>query len=277
MLISVRNNLLLVFVLVSLLFFTGLCILLSVMNFQLQVNIADLGTLTTNDFWFLYSTKAVMGLGEYVSAIASTLALLAIGIGFGIAFRNLFKRTITPEIFFFCVFLLTFCFDAFRFCNVLFILMKTPVYYSLVTSRIVYFGRLLGMISLLVMSLYSAKIKYQGYETLIGLAAIIALTLTYSIPIDSTVFLSNLLYKLGDETGVFLIFISLEVFTLVNLVGAAVNRDSKYYLMVPFMALVICGREILNFQVSPVFAAIGVACLFAGSLGVYRRIDKIYF
>ncbi|MBN1411943.1 MAG: hypothetical protein JW969_13930 [Spirochaetales bacterium] len=277
MLISVRNNLLLVFIIISLLFFIGLCAMVYYIGFISEMNAKEMGFTQSNFFWFAYNMDIKADDFQFISNIAGIFILISLSIICGFLSRNLFKKTISPEIFFFSAFLLSFSFESFRLLNVLFKYINAPIYYSMVTSRIVYFGRILGLLSLLFTSLYAADIKYQRYETLLGLSAIIALTLSYSIPIDSTVFLTNFLYKLGDESGIFFIFLIVYIIIIINFVGATLNKDSKFLAAIPYLLLVISGRELINFLISPVPVVLSGLLILIGTLGFYRQIDKIYF
>lgn len=273
MVLNVRNNILLAGIFIS---FIILCSIL--MSLYLFVNSEILFPskfeFKLQYWWFIYSDSPVTPGFLLDSIINITIFLLFCFIA-GLIFRRLFKKIASPEIFFYAVFLFSFSFEGFRV-FLLYIELGMPVYLGLLFSRIVIFGRFFGLMAIFLSSLYALEIKYQKFGTLLGGALVLSLIIAYIVPMDSSVILSQLMYKPGDELSIFIANISLGFFAIVNFLVAAIKRNKRFFYIILASLLILLGRELFLFIAGPVTGSAGLAFLFVGTFLFYRHIDRIY-
>jgi hypothetical protein len=94
----------------------------------------------------------------------------------------------------------------------------------------------------------------------------VALAMALAVPVDRTVFLAQLTWKLGDEEAVW--FVTLVVGALVPvglLAGAVVRRQGGLYRQAMMSALLLAARELLFLSTQPPPLAAGLACLLVGA------------
>lgn len=211
-------------------------------------------------WWFSYGkTPALYPRVAY----AALVALLGASLFFALRLRGLFARTASPEAYFFLFFLCATAFEAFRVAAAL--MADRPALVLAVISRLVYAARLFGTLCLFAASLFNLEIRYSRLGTLLGIAALLGLMFAYTLPLDSSVFLANGLYRLGDERGAATIFFAMYLFIIANPSVTAVREQSAEPLAhAGAFALVLGGRELLQFSAGLVAAATGLAMLVAG-------------
>jgi hypothetical protein len=194
--------------------------------------------------------------------------------------KNIYKRISSPEILFYIFFIFSFSLETFRIWSAFLLLKNFHYSYSLgvVFSRVVYLGRFFGLLSLLMSSLYSFDINYHKYNLILLIIFLIAFTLAFVAPFDSSIVLSNFLFKLGDEIGIALISMSLALFALVTFLVAGFKKNNNDYILIAIATLIILiGRELLLFSLTPLVIILGVFAFIAGLFMFRYFVDKPFF
>jgi hypothetical protein len=129
------------------------------------------------------------------------------------------------------------------------------------------------MLGLLLTGLYCIDFKYRRYGVLTAVIFVVSFAMAAYIPVDRTVFLMQLTWKLGDEQGVW--FVSLIIGALVLCTAAAaalVKREGKYLWLAAGLALLLVSRELLFFGANPVILGSGLAALSVGIILCLRAV-----
>jgi len=188
-----------------------------------------------------------------------------------------FRKTKSPEIFFFIIFLVSMCFDSLKALFVLFNTINVAPYYGVLLTRAVYFGRFLGTLAILVSGLFSLGAEYQRMEIYIGVAFLLAFTLSAAITVDMTQIDSINLYKMGHARELSLISVIFLFFGVFNYVLNAVQNSSKDHLLIAAgLTLVIAGRELLFYTNSAIYAAIAFILLVSGAILFGERTHAVH-
>jgi glucan phosphoethanolaminetransferase (alkaline phosphatase superfamily) len=111
---------------------------------------------------------------------------------------------------------------------------------------------------------------------MIGLMILLSLILAYSLPMDSSVLLTNLLYRLGDEQGIFFMTLAFSLFVLLNFLIASLKRQNRFLIIMIAVFIVLLGREMLFYVVNPYMIITGFLLITTGTVVFSRQIDKIY-
>lgn len=250
----------------------ALCVLFaafSVLMILFLVN-TDIDFFSSQSFWFIYETT---GHGMLESIIAA-VCLVAGGFIAFYLFRIMFRKTGSAEVFFIALFFFSLLFEVFRCGMYLVEIAGIAEYFSLVGTRIVFFGRLFGLLCLFAASLYGGDFHYQKFEIVIGVSILIAGFLAFSISFDKAVMLSNGLLKMSDESGLFIIFTALKGLVIANYVIFNAKKHSLH--SIGGILLVLSGRELLFFSLNPVFLGIGICAGIAGCILLYRTLENYY-
>ena len=221
-----------------------------------------------NHLTFEYSTLKILFLIFFYVLIAFTAGLL---------FRNLFKKTVSPEIFFFSLAVLTLSFTSLRSLLLLEELNQYSVNLPEAITRIVYFGKIITALFLFTSGLFSTGISLQNQESLLLLTLLIAFVLASALPIN--VFETNILLLKGSASqyGINMVFTVLQICAVLNFImGAVKNNDSDYLYLALGVVLTTVGSEIL-FRLIPDWISIaGFLFLISGTAIFGYKIHKIY-
>ncbi len=190
--------------------------------------------------------------------------------------RYSFLITNSSEIFFFVLFLISLVFDVSRSLIAAFSYLKFPEYYMLFISRICYFGRFLGLLSLFLSALFSADVETRKTETATAIIILISYILSSSIPF-STYKLATMIQQPGYFSYFAFSILSIEILTvLIFILNYLQSGNSEYIGLSASMFLIFAGREITFFTSEPVLFISGLIALAAGALFFSGKIHYIY-
>jgi len=189
--------------------------------------------------------------------------------------RN-FSRSPSPEMFFLRFFLLTLSFQSFR----LFVPLASSgvigISWTVTFTRMAWFGRFLGITSLLSLSIFSGDMPFRRSGYILGLGAMASMGIAVMLPLDITQPLGNLLVRAAAETPLALSCLALEILTVLAMVGSGISQKSRPHIFLAFyLFLLAAGSEMLFFASYPMIIP-GILLTFAGIFGFVREIQNIY-
>jgi hypothetical protein len=235
-----------------------------------------LQALTQNPWWFQYNDPSAQITSGALWRIAS--AVVAACIGLAAAFRSLilFRRGSFPIHLFLMMFLFTLSLECLRAGTALLYTGDRSIAAAVVLTRIMYWGRFVGLLGLLLAGLYSIDLKYKKYAVLVGVVFLVSFAMAAYIPIDRTVFLAQLTWKLGDEQGVWFVNLIIGILVVATSAGAsAVRKDRRYFWLAGGLALLLVSRELLFFGMTPGLMAAGLLALTVGITTCLRTLVVI--
>lgn len=210
-------------------------------------------------------------------SLVSVLLLVVYSVAGGILLHTFFRKTVSSEMFFFTFFVISMSLEAARIADLLIVAQNAPAYYEVVVTRAVYFGRFLGVFCLFTSGLYATGIDYQRFEIVLGISLLLAFTLAFSIPVTSVAGAPTLVNRLGSRSQLLSVFFALELFSVLNfLLASFLKRNRDYIWMAAGLFLVIVGKDLLFFLVSPVPDAVAAVLLFAGTMLFGNRTHVVY-
>jgi hypothetical protein len=193
------------------------------------------------------------------------------------AMLRMFRKTTAPEVFFFSVFVFTLALDLVKAGQLVIVVLDYPPMYGAMLTRVVHFGHFLGVFALLSSSLYLSGLEYQKTGIVLGIGALLALTLAYSLPVDFSRLFPNLLHPAGDQTTIQVMALMLGLLVLVNVLYAlAAVQERAYVVLLGALLLVVAGRELAMYVATPVVYAPAVGALLVGVTLFTWRIRKLY-
>jgi len=220
----------------------------------------------------LPQTFAQMILNPDVLIPSVTLIFAVLAVFF---IRKFFLQTTRAEIFFFLIFLLTLNFDGIR--PVIYILeqLGKPEEYILMLTRIAYFGKILGVFSLLCFALMTTEPDYKPFATILNIAIIVAMFIAALMPFSQEKG-TNALFIPGLEMFVYSI-LALKILTVLTLMFNAIqNRNWEYVNLAVSFIFIFDGSYLLFYTASFITAAAGMLLTIAGTVFISYRIHKLY-
>ncbi len=188
-----------------------------------------------------------------------------------------FRKTTSPEILFFILFLITIAFDSLKAINLFLTVAPIPPYVGIIVSRIIYFGKYFGTLCVFACGLFPTGIPYERLELFLSSALLLTMVFAGTIPIDMTELEPNYLYATGLAGEVRAISISMYAFAFLNYVLAAVRNGNRAYILIGFgLALCIVGRELLFYTSDPILIIAAFVVLTVGTTLFSERTHEVH-
>jgi hypothetical protein len=232
--------------------------------------------LPDNAWWFRYADAPNGGSAAPLWRIGGAMACAVIALVGAHRSRRLFRTLSSPILPFLALFLFCLCFECLRAVTAWLYAADLSIEAALVLTRVIYWGRFAGLLGLLLGALYCAELRYRKYAVLTVAVLIVSFAMAAYIPVDRTVFLAQLTWKLGDEQGVW--FVNIVISLLVLAAGASsrlTRTDRRCLLITAGFALLLVSRELLFFSLSPLLQGCGLISLAAGVIVCLRVIPRL--
>jgi len=233
--------------------------------------------LPVNTWWFRYRDAAEQGSGGSLWCVAAAAATACICVVASLRSRALYRKGSSPILPFLMMFLFSLGLECLRAGTALLYAADSSIAVSLVLTRIIYWGRFVGLLSLLCAGLYTIELKYRRFLVLAGVVFLVSFAMAAYIPMDRTVFFAQLTWKLGDEQGVWFVNTVIGILSVATVGAAALSRrDRRYLLLACGLVLLLVSREFLFFAVDPLLLGAGLVFLAGGVLLCLRTLSVIY-
>jgi hypothetical protein len=236
-----------------------------------------LGSLTENPWWFDYQEPGAATSLAALWRLAAAAAAAAVGILAATRAFALFNKSASPLLPFLMLFFFSLSLEGLRAGMAILYAADGSIGAGIFITRVMYWGRFVGLLALLASGLYCVDMKYRRFGVLAGALFLVSFAMAAYIPIDRTVFLAQMSWKLGDEQGVWFVNLTIGLLVLLTSAGGAITRrDRRFLWLAVGMALLLTSREILFFATSPIVLAGGLACLAGGSVVCLRVLAVVY-
>jgi hypothetical protein len=219
-------------------------------------------------FWFTYNVSST----GFVPSVIGMALLAAIGFAFLNIFRVYFKKTGQAEIFFVSLFFFSLLPETLRLGVMNIQLLDLPKLIGIILSRVVIGSRIFGLLCLFFGSLYALDFQYQKFEIVVSAVTLVSFLLTFSIPLDSQLMLTNGLFKMSDEQGLFILYSCLVLFIVATYLITIV-RGRSFFIFAGVCFLLI-AREILFFALSPWALICGSAVFIIGGISALKGFES---
>jgi hypothetical protein len=233
--------------------------------------------LPVNTWWFRYSDAAGQGSQGSLWCMGAVLAAACICVVASLRSRALYGRGSSPILPFLMLFLFSLDLECLRAGTAILYVGDRSIAASLVLTRIIYWGRFVGLLSLLCAGLYSIELKYRHFLVLAGVVFLVSFAMAAYIPMDRTIFLAQLTWKLGDEQSVWFVNSVIGILAVATAGAASLTRRDRRYLWLALgLALLLVSRELLFFAVHPLLLAVGLVSLAGGIFLCLRTLSVIH-
>ncbi len=215
--------------------------------------------------------------GTIILYLLGLQLIVLIAVLIALYLTRIYKKTESPEIFFLIFFVISQSFESLRILDSLTFLSNSPYYTGMIITRSIYFGRIFSLITLLLVSLYLTGFNYKHTSTLLLTSLFIGLSLAIIIPVDTTSFTPNLIFKIGIENNRTFFSISLYLLISLNFLIAYLKNKNRKHMSILFFYMLILGGSILYGQsknILDIYMSILLCSIPALPMG--KAIEKIY-
>ena len=188
-----------------------------------------------------------------------------------------FRKTPSPEVFFFQFALLGFAFSSLRLLAIPMSHYITSLFTLMPLTKFVFFGRLFAVLCLFLSGLFSTGLTFQKQGVYLSTAFIVAVVIAATLPVDCTRFTLPLICDAGKTTGFTLAFYILSIFSVLNYIYAAgLHSDRNYTLNALALLLVIAGMQLTYYFAHTWLGIIGLVLTVLGTFIFAHRTHTIY-
>ena len=188
-----------------------------------------------------------------------------------------FRKTPSPEVFFFHFALLGFAFTSLRLVAIPMAYYTTSLFTLLPLTKAVFFGRLFAVMCLFLSGLFSTGLTFQKQGVYLATAFAIAGVIALSLPVDCTEFSLPLICEAGKTAGFSIAFYSLGVFAVLNyLYAAGLHSNRDYTFNAIAVLLVLIGMQLIYHFAHTLGGVVGLALLLIGTFIFAHRTHTIY-
>ncbi|MDR1390535.1 MAG: hypothetical protein LBJ31_11245 [Treponema sp.] len=223
----------------------------------------------------------VLSAGFFQAAEAVPLVTVIVSVMYAffssILIHAFFEKTQSPEILFFWLFTISFVFEILRIIIPLQRIHPFPAALLVLGARLLIFGRLFGVLSLFVSSVYSSGPEIQKQGSVIFVVIITTLIVALGIPVDGLSWDTTLamisaygsMFRLA-ENAIFVIA-ALSFF-----VSAYIKGTREYHFIAAGTILAALGRALLINSDSWELPLFGIVLLSAGTWLAAAKLHQIY-
>jgi hypothetical protein len=214
----------------------------------------------------IFSFKSPITLNEFVSVF---FAITAFGLGAWL--MRLFRKINSPEMLVFAIFICSLSFEALRFLNGWVEARGAADVLALALSRVILFSRWVGLLSLVIASLYASGLEYENTGGVIGLIVFLALIIACLVPLNSDILLPFFVLKPGFIPVLMLVWISFSAISVLCYFSASFIKNSLDSLKIGFaLILILVSRDALFWQTDAALGAAAALALVVSCLWVIR-------
>jgi hypothetical protein len=236
---------------------------------------AALAGLADHPWWLVYrgpagSDAPALAAGASVAAALVAAAALA-------ASRRLLERTARLPALAAGLFLLTIAFECLRGATAFLVATDWSIAAALFLYRTVCWARFTGLLALLLVALHALELREQRPVVLVPVVLGAALAMAASVPVDRTTFLAQLVFRLGDEQGVWFVNLVIGAIAPLSVIAAAiVRRQPRLARLAGAFVLLLAARDLVFFSLRPLPLAGGLGFLLVGSALLLDAVRRGY-
>jgi len=227
----------------------------------------------------IYATYDLFGLRvpSLGYSLANALLLAAYSVGVSFFILKSFRKTVSPEIFFFVFWLCSLAFEALRPLH-LFMAVQGASDSSLAVLDRLYMGsRFLGLITIFISGLYAAGMRNDKQFSIIAVCVGISVALSSIMPVNTGIWAANLMFKLGYGRLVDGFSAAILLITIANyLIAVRVRGDRVYYYIAAGIALTGAGALIASRGASPLASLLSLAAMTGGGFIYIYKLHAFY-
>ncbi len=227
----------------------------------------------------IYTTHNIFGLRlsslAYSLINSALLSTFAIAVGFFIL--KTFRKTVSPEIFFFTFWLCALSFEAVRPIH-LFLAVHGISDTGLSALDRLYMGsRFFGLMAIFISGLYAAGMRNDKQFSIIAICAGIGIALSSIMPVNTGIWHQNLMFKLGYGRLIDGFSLAIILITIANyLIAVRVRGDKAYYYIAAGVALIVGGALLASRDTGPHLSLLSILAMSGGSFVYIYKLHSFY-
>jgi hypothetical protein len=227
----------------------------------------------------VYRSHNLFGLRipSYALSIADVAVLAVFSVVAGACILRSFKKTVSPEIFFFSFWAASISFESLRLLHILLALFGATDSSLAIIDKLYTGIKFFGFTTLFISGLYAAGMRSEKHLSIIAACAGISTALATVLPVNSGIWDSNLLFKIGYSRLIQGFSFLIILITITNyIIATKVRGDFSYYYIAMGIAACAAGAFFLSKDISPIVSIISLMALASGSTIFIYKLHSYY-
>ena len=217
-----------------------------------------------------------LGRSELLARSAALLGLLVYAFLAALAAGALYRRTSAGEACFLHLFLVSLNVEALRLPSLYLYAAAAQVNLVATLTRVVHMGRLVGLIALFMVALYSMGLRYSAHGTATAVGLLVASMIAVFVPVDSSRFTRAFLYTVSHGGGLLSVTTTGIVIILLAVgIAPLIRRDRSLFVLTAAVVCLLAGHELESLG-SIVASGAGLPLLVLGAILSIRRVERFY-
>jgi hypothetical protein len=190
---------------------------------------------------------------------------------------HFFEKTQSPEILFIGLFVISLTFEFTRLIIPLKAVFLLPAFFSIASSRVLFFGRYFGLFSLFASGVYAAGLDAQKQQSILLMLILAAMVVAINVPIDTFVWDSTFMVWSSYRFMFSVVEAVVLAITVASFLVSAFTRGSRSYVLIGIgVFLAFAGRSILINSDTWITVLPGLAILSTGTWCICSRLHLEY-
>ncbi len=223
------------------------------------------------------SLRAILDQDTLLNCITAGF-LLVFSLVYGIVLRISFSKTLSAEMFFFSIFIITLSFEALRGIILYLSLKSAPFLFGIVATKAVLFARFMRAYAIFGAGLSAYGTRNPKTGIFLGVGALLAFAFAAAVPVDATRRSFDLLFYTSAEKVMNIIILCSYFISLMTFVLAGYLKNMQEYShMAIGLFITVMGTQmiILLPDLIPISGA-GILLLTGGSIFFSKRTHDLY-
>lgn len=214
---------------------------------------------------------------SHALSIADVVALAAFSVIAGAYILKSFRKTVSPEIFFFSFWVACSSFESLRLFHFLLALSGWTDSSLAIIDKLYTGIKFFGFTALFISGLYATGMRSEKHFSIIATCAGISTALATVLPVNSGIWDSNLMFRIGYSRLIQGFSFSIILITITNyIIATRVRGDTGYYKIALGIAASAAGTFFLGKDISPVASLISLFALALGSTVFIHKLHSYY-
>lgn len=189
----------------------------------------------------------------------------------------LYKKSVSPEMFFYIIFIFSLSLELLKIFQLYFYTNNFPLFPGLLTSKIIYGGRVFSLFSLFAASLFCTGFETRRMLTLFVTYLFLSVLFGMNILLLTKKINQFFIYTLGYKKEIYFLYILIAVFCIINYIFGTIKTRSIDFGILGLASLLAAGGIILlYFPVTLLIYSIGLGLITLGTVLFSTRIHSIY-
>lgn len=214
---------------------------------------------------------------SHILSMFDVAASVLFSFSISIFILKVFRKTVSAEIFFFCLWVGTVAFEALRLVGLASAILDTSYIFISFLAKLYMGAKFLGLVMIFISGLYAAGMRSEKHFALVAGGLGVSVLFASILPVNTGIFGMNLLYRIGYSRMFEGFSLAVILITVMNyLIAAKLRSDRAYFMIALGIAGITISYFLLSLDMAPAVSLLSILTMASGSLLYVIRLHSFY-